>query len=370
MFESSPYIASPIVPTGGLGVTDIAVVILNYNGKNFLQQFLPSVLAHSGEAAVYVADNASTDDSIALLANTFPEVRVIQLLENHGFAQGYNEALAQLEGQFKYDVLLNSDVEVTPNWLGPIRELMEADEQIAACQSKMLDFNQRTHFEYAGAAGGFIDYLGYPFCRGRLFVNLEEDHGQYNDTTEVFWACGACMFVRAEVFHQLDGFDGDFFAHMEELDLCWRMKNAGYKVFTCGESVIYHVGGGTLHKSNPHKTFLNFRNGLALLYKNHPRQDLYLNLLKRLILDGVAGVKFLLFDSPLDCWAVIRAHFNFYLHFWSWRRKRLALLAQRRAITHPEVYAQSIVKQSFLLKKHKFSELNWKPQQEVLETIS
>ncbi len=331
-----------------------AVVILNYNGRKYLTDFLPSVINNSPDTTIYVADNASTDDSLAVLKNNFPSVKIIQLFENHGFAQGYNEALAQIKDQFQYYVLLNSDVEVTQNWIEPIIFLMESNPDIAACQPKILSYHEKTHFEYAGAAGGFIDRLGYPFCRGRVFLSIEEDFGQYNDTKEVFWATGACMFVRADIYHNLEGFDGDFFAHMEEIDLCWRMKHAGYQIFACGESTIYHVGGGTLHKSDPYKTFLNFRNGLVMLYKNHPNKGLYRTLLTRLILDGVAGVKFLLFDSWEDCWAVARAHFNFYFHFRTWHKKRQKIQKRNNL---GQVYRQNIVWQHFVKGKERFNEM-------------
>ena len=341
-------------------MTQVAVVILNYNGRRFLETFLPSVVAHTPQAVIYVADNGSTDDSVAFVKRHFESVRCLELGQNYGFAKGYNLALRQIKAD--YFVLLNSDVEVTPRWLEPMIQLMEADASIAACQPKLLDYQRRTHFEYAGPVGGFVDYLGYPFCRGRIFQELEQDQGQYNDTVEVFWACGACMVVKSAPFWAVGGLDDDFFAHMEEIDVCWRLKNAGYKVFACGESEVYHVGGGTLNYATPNKTFLNFRNGLALLYKNHPAQDLYLNLLKRLILDGVAGIKFLLFDSPAHTWAIIRAHVDFYAHFRSWHRKRQSLLAQRRAITHPEVSTKSIVSEHSLRKKKKFSDLGFRPK--------
>jgi GT2 family glycosyltransferase len=339
-------------------MTNISIVILNYNGQKYLDTFLPSVLAYSTGAEVVVADNGSTDDSLALLRNNYPTVRVIALPENHGFAEGYNLALKQVEA--KYYVLLNSDVEVTPHWLDPIIQLMDVQPNIAACQPKLLDYNRRTHFEYAGPVGGYIDYLGYPFCRGRMFQSIEEDHHQYDTAQEVFWACGACLFVKADLFHEMGGFDGVFFAHMEEIDLCWRLKNAGYRIYACGESVVYHVGGGTLAYRNPHKTFLNFRNGLALLYKNHPKQDLYLNIFKRLLLDGIAGVKFLIDGSPADCWAIIKAHFSFYFSIGDWHKKRKHLLQTRKLVTHPEIYAESIVKAYFLQKKTLFTDLNWR----------
>lgn len=324
-------------------MNQIAVVILNYNGQKHLADFLPSVIQYSSDATIYVADNASTDCSLELLKTAFPSVKIIELKENHGFAQGYNEALEFVEAE--YYVLLNSDVEVTPNWIEPVIELMNNDKTIAACQPKIKAFHQKSHFEYAGAAGGFIDHLGYPFCRGRIFQEIEQDLKQYDDNHEVFWATGACMFVRAEVFHQVGGFDGDFFAHMEEIDLCWRIHHAGYKVYACGSSEVYHVGGGTLHKSNPYKTFLNFRNGLAMLYKNHPDKGFSLAIFTRLILDGVAGIKFLLFDSWEDCWAVARAHFDFYAHFLSWYKKRKQI--QRKDFIST-VYRRNVVWQHFV----------------------
>ncbi|MET3126194.1 GT2 family glycosyltransferase [Arcicella rosea] len=324
-------------------MNQIAVVILNYNGQKHLADFLPSVIQYSSDATIYVADNASTDCSLELLKTAFPSVKIIELKENHGFAQGYNEALEFVEAE--YYVLLNSDVEVTPNWIEPVIELMNNDKTIAACQPKIKAFHQKSHFEYAGAAGGFIDHLGYPFCRGRIFQEIEQDLKQYDDNHEVFWATGACMFVRAEVFHQVGGFDGDFFAHMEEIDLCWRIHHAGYKVYACGSSEVYHVGGGTLHKSNPYKTFLNFRNGLAMLYKNHPDKGFSLAIFTRLILDGVAGIKFLLFDSWEDCWAVARAHFDFYAHFLSWYKKRKQI--QRKDVIST-VYRRNVVWQHFV----------------------
>lgn len=336
----------------------IAIVILNYNGRNHLRTFLPAVLQHSAGATVYVADNGSTDDSVACLHAEFPAVRVLELKHNHGFAAGYNQALAQVEA--RYYVLLNSDVEVTPGWLNAPLALLEAQPEVAACQPKLLDYHQRDRFEYAGAGGGYLDYLGYPFCRGRLFQTLETDQGQYNDHRPVFWATGACLFVRATAFHAVGGFDGDFFAHMEEVDLCWRLWNRGYEIWYCGESTVYHVGGGTLHKSNPHKAFLNFRNGLALLYKNHPTEGLLRNLLLRLVLDGVAGLKFLLADDPRECWAVVRAHFNFYRHFRQWHRKRRDIQANATHAERGYLYPDSIVKAYFLEGKRVFADLNWR----------
>jgi GT2 family glycosyltransferase len=287
-------------------VAKIAVVILNYNGAHFLRQFLPSVMAHSPGAEIMVADNASTDSSLEVLAKEFPSVKVILLDKNYGFCGGYNRALAQVTSE--YYVLLNSDVAVTEHWLRPLEELLDTHSAIAAVQPKIKAYNQPTQFEYAGAAGGFIDSLGYPFCRGRLFTEIETDNGQYNDTREVFWATGACMMVRATVYQALGGLDEDFFAHMEEIDLCWRIKQTGRSVYYCGSSTVYHVGGGTLAKQHPFKTLLNFRNGLFLLIKNLPALELVYKLPVRLLLDYVAAVRFLLIGQPQHTLAILQAH--------------------------------------------------------------
>ncbi|MFC2176721.1 glycosyltransferase family 2 protein [Bacteroidota bacterium] len=329
---------------------NVAVVILNWNGRDFLNQFLPSVIKHSVGARVYVADNASTDDSVSFLKANFLEVSLIQLSENLGFAGGYNHALQNLEED--YFVLLNSDVETTPNWITPIITLMDLDEKIAACQPKIRSYNERDKFEYAGASGGFIDQYGYPFCRGRLFDALETDNGQYDDVKEVFWATGACLFVRRDVYQQLGGLDEDFFAHMEEIDFCWRLKRAGYKVMVQPASVVYHVGGGTLAKSNPRKTFLNFRNGLILMLKNLPKEELFTKLFSRLVLDGVAAIKFLLTGYPRDFWAVVRAHGAFHSNF----RKNM----NKRKGTYPALSGQfkgSVVYQHFVKKINAFNQL-------------
>jgi GT2 family glycosyltransferase len=301
--------------------------------------------------SLFVADNASTDDSIVFLKANYPSINLIQIPENQGFAGGYNTVLNQIEAE--YYVLLNSDVEVTPNWIEPVIALMDADKSIAACQPKIRSFHQRNLFEYAGAAGGYIDKYGYPFCRGRIFDTCEEDFGQYNDSREVFWATGACMFVRAEVYHQLGGLDADFFAHMEEIDLCWRIKNAGLKVFYCADSTVYHVGGGTLQKSNPRKTFLNYRNGLALLYKNLPQNQLFKTILIRLILDGISGVKLFISGSFSDTWAIIKAHFAFYGWISRLKKKR------QNSKQVNGIYDKSIVWEYFVKGKKKFTDLFW-----------
>lgn len=288
----------------------IAVVILNWNGVKLLEQFLPSVMSFSPEATVYLADNASTDSSIEFVKTNYPDIKIIQNEGNFGYAQGYNVALQHVEEP--YFCLLNSDVEVTENWLKPILEIFEKEKNVAIIQPKILDFKNKSLFEYAGAAGGFIDKYGYPYCRGRIFETVEKDNGQYNDFYEIFWASGACFFIRKEVFNQLGGFDESFFAHQEEIDLCWRSKNAGYKTYYTFQSIIYHVGGATLKESNPKKTFLNFRNSLLMLVKNLPEGKILTIIFTRLFLDGIAGIQFILKGKFSHCWAIIKAHFHFY----------------------------------------------------------
>jgi len=287
----------------------IAIVILNWNGKSWLEKFLPNVLANSQSAEVYVIDNASTDDSVAYISTHFSSVKIVINQQNHGFAGGYNEGLKQIHADIY--CLLNSDVEVTSGWLDPISALFEKNQDIAAIQPKVLDYNRKNFFEFAGAGGGLIDNLGYPYCRGRIFENVEEDKGQYNDETEIFWASGCCLFIRSEDFWIQNGFDARFFAHQEEIDLCWRLKNSGRKIYYTGKSTIYHVGGGTLQKQNPRKTYLNIRNNLSMMLKNLPSDKLYLIFI-RLCLDGVAGIYFMFKHGFSHTWAVIRAHFGFY----------------------------------------------------------
>lgn len=297
-----------------------AIVILNWNGEALLERYVPSVLEYSDDAAIYVADNASTDGSIALLENKFPEVRIIRNSVNGGFAKGYNDALKHVEADIF--CLLNSDIEVTPNWLGPIRSFYQSHPEAAIIQPKILDLLNPEYFEYAGAAGGFIDRLGYPFCRGRIFQALEKDLGQYDDHIEIFWATGACMFIKKEVFEELGGFDEDYFAHQEEVDLCWRAKNLGYKVYYVGSSAVYHLGGSTLSNMNPKKTYLNFRNSLFSITKNLPRRRAFAIILCRLLLDGIAAGRFI-FQLKFDHFlAIIRAHLSYYRQFRKMYRKR------------------------------------------------
>ena len=297
-----------------------AVVILNWNGAALLQQFLPSIIKYSHLATIYVADNASTDDSISVIKTHFPAVNIIENDKNYGFAEGYNKALSNLREP--YFALVNSDIEVTENWLDAIFEIFETDLDTAIIQPKILSFTQKTTFEYAGAAGGFIDKYGYPFCRGRIFDSIERDFGQYNDTAEIFWASGACFFIRNTVFSKLHGFDNSFFAHQEEIDLCWRSINLGYLTKYTSQSVVYHVGGATLPESNPRKTYLNFRNSLLMLTKNLPKNKLFHILLIRMLLDGIAGIQYIFKGKLNHFTAILQAHFSFYKLFYSTLRSR------------------------------------------------
>lgn len=332
-------------------VPEIAVVILNWNGKNFLEKFLPFVYRNASGASIVVADNASTDDSVHFLESRYPDVRIIRNEENGGFARGYNRALQHVKA--RYYLLLNSDVEVTAGWLAPLLQIMNADDTIGACQPKVKDYNNRKLFEYAGAAGGFIDCYGYPLCRGRIINTIEEDRGQYDDNSEIFWASGAAMMIRAELFHKLGGFDEDFFAHMEEIDLCWRMKNAGYKIMYCGASTVYHVGGGTLHKSNPRKTYLNFKNNLSLLHKNLSQKRLFFVLFARLMMDGLAAVTYILKMEWGNFAAVLKAHYAYYTHLKVLNAKRYSGIKN----SHYGILKSSIIFNYFFLFRRKFSHL-------------
>ncbi len=329
---------------------NIAVVILNWNGRSLLEQFLPSVVEYSEEAVIYVADNASTDDSVGYVKDTFSQVRIIQNKSNDGYAKGYNDALSQINADIY--CLLNSDVEVTKDWLVPVRRIFQESQNVAAIQPKILDYKRKTHFEYAGAAGGFIDKFGYPYCRGRIFDTLEVDRGQYDDTVEIFWASGACLFIRKEVFDEVGKLDEDFFAHQEEIDLCWRIQNLGYKIMYTGASTIYHLGGATLNTMNPKKTFLNFRNNLFLLVKNVPGNNVWFLILSRLVLDGLAAVKFLASGKFSHFIAILKAHFGFYLNFNHFVKKRKKLSQQGK---YYSIF--SVVWQYFILKHKHFNQL-------------
>lgn len=337
-------------------MTEIAVVILNYNGRNFLKQFLPSVIQYSGKAKIIVADNASADDSIQLIESEFAtQVEVLKIDYNRGYCGGYNFALNKIEAE--YFVLLNSDVEVTPGWIEPVISVLKSDPSIVAAQPKILSFHEKNKFEYAGAAGGFIDLLGYPFCRGRIFSDIEEDHGQYDDARQVFWATGACLFIKAEIFKKSGGLDEDFFAHMEEIDLCWRLNRAGYKIYYQGASKVYHVGGGTLSASNPRKTHLNFRNGLSLLIKHLAPIALVWKLPIRLVLDWFAAGLFLISGKPADAKAVFLAHLDFFKNLKSDLTKRKILMKQVNGFGTQGVYRKLLPLQYFLYKRKTFQEL-------------
>ena len=322
----------------------IAVVILNWNGKKLLEQFLPSVISYSNDADIYVADNASTDDSVDFLKNNFPTVKIIQNSENGGYAKGYNDALKHVEADIF--CLLNSDVEVTKNWLFPIYEAFETNKNVAIIQPKILDYKNKQYFEYAGAAGGYIDKYGYPYCRGRIFNTIEKDNGQYNDEQTIFWASGACLFIKKQVFNELGGFDESFFAHMEEIDLCWRAFNQGYKTQYIGLSEIYHVGGATLQNTNPQKTYLNFRNSLFMLVKNVDG-NLFFLVITRLLLDGMAAIKFLFELKFSHLFAILRAHLSFYWKLGHFLKKR------KKTAKRPHYYQTSSIVWDYFIKNHK-----------------
>ncbi|WP_053970415.1 glycosyltransferase family 2 protein [Mangrovimonas sp. ST2L15] len=328
----------------------LAVAILNWNGKDLLQQFLPSVVAHSPKADIYVIDNASSDDSVAWVEKNFPIVKVIVNKENGGYAKGYNDGLSQINA----DVfcLLNSDVEVTPNWLDPIVEEFNTYPMSALIQPKILSYHDKDHFEYAGAAGGFIDKLGYPFCRGRIFDTVEKDLGQYNERSPIFWASGACLFIKSDTFHKLGGFDESFFAHMEEIDLCWRAFNQNLKTIYLPSSIIYHVGGATLKNTNPRKTYLNFRNSLFTLTKN-AYGPIWALIFMRLVLDGVAGIKFLLELKPQHTVSILKAHLSFY-------SKLPYLISKRKqqSLSKEYFYTNSIVWTYYVRKCQTFDRLH------------
>ncbi len=329
----------------------IAVVILNWNGRNLLEQFLPSIVKYSTNAEIIVADNASDDDSIEWLNIHYPNITVIQNNENGGYAKGYNEALQNVDADVF--ALVNSDIEVSNNWLDSIEKLFKENENTAIIQPKILDFKNKSKFEFAGASGGFIDKLGYPYCRGRVFTEIEEDKGQYDNVSEIFWASGACFFIKSEVFNELNGFDEDYFAHMEEIDLCWRAHNIGKKVLYSPKSVVYHVGGATLQETNPHKTYLNFRNSLYTIVKNAPKGNIFSLILTRLILDGVAGTKFLLEARPKHTFSIIKAHFSFYRNLMKMLNKRNS----NTTFSNKYYIHKSIVFQFYILGRKFFTDL-------------
>ncbi len=336
----------------------ISVVILNWNGEKYLQQFLPLLLKYTQrpDVEIVVADNASTDNSLAVLKNNFPSVKTILFDENYGFAGGYNKALEQIEAD--YFVLLNSDVEVTAHWLDPLVEFMENNQEVAAIQPKILSYFKRKNFEHAGASGGFIDKYGFPFCRGRVFGTAESDKNQYDDITDIFWATGACMMVRASLFKKVGGLDDEFFAHMEEIDLCWRFKSRGYRVCCVPQSVVYHIGGGTLNAENPHKTYLNFRNNLLMLYKNLPNNLLESTLSSKLIFDYVAALQFFLTGKFKNAYSIIRARTDFLKMKPDFEGKRNENLLYSTKDSIPEIYQRSIVYDYYFRRKKTYSLLD------------
>lgn len=334
----------------------LAVVILNWNGQKHLETYLPVVLQHSDlqDVQIILADNGSTDQSIQYVRNQFPNIHIIELDRNYGFAGGYNRALKQVDAE--YYCLLNSDVRVTQNWIEPILSIFETEPEIAAIQPKILSDRDWSRFEHAGAAGGFVDKYGYPFCRGRIMNAIEYDRGQYNQSTDILWASGACLFIRSSIFHQAKGFDDDYFAHMEEIDLCWRIKNQGYRIIYTPQSKIYHWGGATLEYNNPHKLFLNFRNSLWTLYKNHTGKGLNILITRRMIIDTVAIAKFFFTFEWKSMSAVVRAHMAFHSSKKVLKEKRKSLLSKVTSTSHHEILNESIVKNFFIRNKRVFND--------------
>ena len=333
---------------------DISVVILNWNGSAMLQRFLPSVIRYSEEAEIIVADNGSTDHSIDILREKFPSVRILPFRENYGFAEGYNRAIQQIETP--YVLLLNDDVEVTPHWLQPLLAFMNHHPEVAACQPKILSETQRELFEHAGACGGFIDHLGYPYCRGRIFNHVEKDRGQYDQVCPIFWATGAALLVRTDVFRKEGGLDKRFFAHMEEIDFCWRLRSRNYGIYCIPQSTVYHVGGGTLPKSHPRKTFLNFRNNLLMLYKNLPEERLNSTLRIRYFLDLVAALKMLLSGQVKESMAIVKALRTFFKIRHDFDREREENLQKQQLKDIPEMRNESLLVAFYLKKKKKFED--------------
>ncbi|MCV9385795.1 glycosyltransferase family 2 protein [Reichenbachiella ulvae] len=332
-----------------------AIVILNFNGVDFLKKFLAGVVANSPEGEVIVADNGSTDDSVSYLKQHFPHLRLILFESNHGFTGGYNRAIAEIDHE--YCVLLNSDIEVTPGWLNPITEFLDQNPHVAACQPKIKSYDQKDHFEYAGAAGGFLDALGYPYCRGRMFDTLEVDNQQYDNPVQCFWATGASMFIRTDIYKKLGGLDEEFFAHMEEIDLCWRIQKHGLEVWCIPQSEVYHVGGGTLNKSNPRKTYLNFRNNLAMVYKNERAMKLAWLLPLRFTLDFISGIQFWVEDSFAHFQAVLKAQIDFVMSIPHLNQKRKQFKKQIKQ-TSVSRNSTSVVLQYFIRGKKHFSNFN------------
>ncbi len=341
---------------------DTAVVILSYNGRPWHEKFLPLIVAEGARAGydVVLADNASTDDTLPYVRQNFPTVATLPIARNRGFSYGYCEALKQIEA--KYYVLLSADFEVTPGWFEPLQEAMQRYPGLAVCQPKIRYWREREKFEYAGAAGGFIDRLGYMFCRGRIFADIEEDRGQYDDDIETFWACGGCFMVRADLYHKVGGLDPDLYAHMEEIDLCWRLKNAGYRVGAIGGSTVYHVGGSVISYGSPQKLYYNFRNNLVLLLKNERSGKLLWAFPLRLVLDGVAAFHYVLKGQFRSFWTILKAHLHFYGSLGKWLRKRREGKKLRTHRNTCGVYPGWVVWQYFALRKKTFPKLRWDPK--------
>ncbi|MDO9152752.1 MAG: glycosyltransferase family 2 protein [Paludibacter sp.] len=335
----------------------VSIVILNWNGEKYLQQFLPVLIDNTQltDVEIVVADNGSTDNSIQWIESNFPSVRTIPFDKNYGFAAGYNKALSQIDAE--YYVLLNSDVEVSANWLEPLIDYMNQHKEVAACQPKILSFTNRNQFEHAGAAGGFIDKYGFPFCRGRVFGEVELDKGQHNNTIDIFWATGACFMIRSEIFKKVGGLDDAFFAHMEEIDLCWRLKNRGYRIVCIPKSAVYHVGGGTLNTEHPYKTYLNFRNNLLMLYKNLPNATLKKTLNYRFWFDYLAALQMFITGKPKNAMSVIKARNDFKNSMSQFAPKRKDNLLHAIVMNHPEIFQQSIVFSYYLKRKNKFDKI-------------
>ncbi len=338
----------------------VAIVILNWNGAKLLEEFLPSVVEHSPSdiSEIVVADNGSTDNSLAVLREKFPSVRTIPLDRNYGFAEGYNKAIHEIDNE--YVVLLNSDVEVTPGWLDAPLSALEADPAIAAAQPKILSWHNRDHFEYAGAAGGYMDIYGYPYCRGRVLHVVEKDHGQYDTTADILWATGACLFVRTDIYKEVGGLDAEFFAHQEEVDMCWRLRSRGYRVVCTPQSVVYHVGGATLKAESPRKTFLNFRNNLLMIYKNLPERDLKRVMRARFFLDYIAAAKFLLCGHARNAKAVYDARKTFHRMRPEYAARRKENLALTTLADIPELMRRSLILSFYIKGKKTFTQLKAK----------
>lgn len=335
----------------------VTVLILNWNGKKWMEQFLPSVLSSTYPSLeIVVADNGSTDDSLAYLAANYPSVRTIEFEENYGFTEGNNRAVKLIDSP--YIILLNNDVEVESGWIEPLVAIMEARPEVAAVQPRIRAQLDKSSFEYAGAAGGYIDRFAYPFCRGRIFETLEQDEGQYESAVEIFWATGACCMIRKSVIEEIGLFEPAFFAHMEEIDFCWRAQNAGYSVMCEPASIVYHVGGGSLPQGNPRKTFLNVRNSLAMMYKNLPVRNLFPRIFTRLVLDGVWGIRALFSWDWGTIWAIIRAHFAFYGKIGLWQQRRNELHAEKKPVLPGKGYYKGSIVWEYFVKGTKiFSKL-------------